>query len=265
MVVFPNAKINLGLHILSKRQDGFHNLESVMAPIGWKDILEIIPSKRFSFQQTGLGIDGRAEDNLVVKAYHAVKELFDIPPVQIHLHKVIPMGAGLGGGSSDAAFAIRVLKELFQLDMSVAEMESAAARLGSDCPFFIQSKPALATGTGTELHTLDHELRSLFCVVAVPNLHVSTKEAYQGIVPQSRSHSLEAEYQNDPADWTFTNDFEASIFPGHPEIADLKNQLIASGAVYASMSGSGSSVFGLFRKAVDLDLSDQQWSGWIHL
>ncbi len=253
MLSFPNAKVNLGLRILSKRDDGYHTIESCLYPIPWHDVLEIVPSgEKTSFTQTGLTIDGNSDDNLVLKAYRLLKEKFDIPEVQIHLHKVIPMGAGLGGGSSDAAFALRLLNQIFELALSANELKEFASSLGSDCPFFIDNLPAMATGTGTQLDIIDLDLSEYYILVVHPGVHISTREAYSGVVPNDPGNSLTdlLHYPTEAWNDVILNDFEKSIFKNHTEIADLKGQMNELGAVYTAMSGSGSAVFGIFQQPI---------------
>ena len=255
MLSFPNAKINLGLRILSKRPDGYHNIESCLYPIPWRDVLEIVPAHEFSFKQTGLEIPGNSDDNLCVKAYQFLNEDYQIPPVAIHLHKVIPMGAGLGGGSADGAFAIKVLNALFDLKLPLQELKKYAARLGSDCPFFIENIPAIATDTGTTLHPTDLTLEGSWLAITHPGIHVSTKEAYAGVTPMPIAAPIDRLLHQPIEQWksTLINDFEASIFLNHPAIAQIKNSLYEKGALYAAMSGSGSAVFGIFADEVTLD------------
>lgn len=255
MVSFPNAKINLGLNVIRKRTDGYHDLETCFYPVDWTDMLEIIPSSSFRFSSTGLPIDGNAESNLVVKAYNLVKRDFDLPPVHIHLHKIIPMGAGLGGGSADAAFTLRQLNERFNLGLSELSLENYAAKLGSDCSFFISGVPKLGTGRGEILSPVSVSLKGKFLVIVKPNVHVSTAEAYAGIKPRPSDISVREVVESKPIqEWKhlLKNDFEESVFVKFPVIANVKNDLYDQGALYASMSGSGSSVFGIFENKVEL-------------
>lgn len=265
MVVFPNAKINLGLDILSKRDDGYHNISSVFLPIPFQDILEITPSEVVQFNTSGLKIPGNPESNLIIKAYHLLKQEYNIPPVHIHLHKVIPMGAGLGGGSADAAFAIKLLNNLFALSLSDTQMESLAGRLGSDCPFFIKNKPVLAEGTGTEFSDINLDLSGKYLVLICPNVHVGTAEAYQSVKPAVPEQNVKEIIENTSIDrWknSLKNDFEASIFPKYSQLQNIKQQLYAAGALYASMSGSGSSIYGLFEKEPSMaSVPDICWQG----
>ncbi|MDO5523949.1 MAG: 4-(cytidine 5'-diphospho)-2-C-methyl-D-erythritol kinase [Bacteroidia bacterium] len=257
MICFPNAKINLGLNIVSKRPDGYHNLETVFYPIGLKDALEIVPSgssEPYRFFQTGIEIQGNAEDNLVIKALKLISEEKQIPPIDIHLLKKIPFGAGLGGGSSDAAFMLKLLNETFSLGYSDTELEEKAARIGADCAFFIKNKPAFATGIGDELAEIELDLSNYLFVLVKPNVFVPTKDAYAMVAPQQPETSLKEIVKKPVSEWKglMKNDFEPSVFKKYPEICNIKKQLYDSGAVYASMSGSGSSVFGLFEKEVEL-------------
>lgn len=256
MLSFPNAKINLGLNILRKRSDGYHDLESCFYPIPWHDVLEIIPSDQFTFNQTGLNIPGNDADNLCIKAYQLLKADFDLDPVKIHLHKVIPMGAGLGGGSSDGAFTLRLLNHVFSLQLSIAELKEYASQLGSDCPFFIENIPAIAKGTGTDLKPFSLDLSEYFIGIKHPGIHVNTKEAYSGVSPNDQVDSIENRLNLPIENWNcqLKNDFEASIFPNYSEIKNWKDRMYEQGAIYASMSGSGSAVYGIF--ATEPDLKD---------
>jgi 4-diphosphocytidyl-2-C-methyl-D-erythritol kinase len=248
MLTFPNAKINLGLNILRKRNDGYHDIESCLYPIALSDILEIVPSEKFSFQCTGLPISGDEHANLVIKAYRMLQADFELPPVAMYLHKIIPMGAGLGGGSADGAFALTMLNALFQLSLPTEKLEDYAARLGSDCPFFIQNEPALATGTGTTLAPVPVDLSAYEIKLKFPPVHVSTAEAYAGVTPRTPSLSIREILKRPVTEWQglLQNDFEASILKKYPAIAQAKQELIGEGALYAAMSGSGAAVFGVF-------------------
>jgi 4-diphosphocytidyl-2-C-methyl-D-erythritol kinase len=254
MVSFPPCKINLGLHIVSKRPDGFHDLETCFYPVPWTDILEIIPSKELIFTSSGNAIPGKTEDNLCLKAHHLLKTDFDIPLVKIHLHKIIPIGAGLGGGSSDAAYTLRLLNDIFNLSLSVDELKKYTSKLGSDCSFFVQDKPMLGTGKGETLTEMDVSLKGFYLVIVKPAIHVSTQEAYSGIAPKQPKIKINEILKQPISNWkeTLKNDFEDSIFKRHPAIAEVKTKLYSSGAIYATMSGSGSSVFALFEKPVGL-------------
>lgn len=265
MVVFPNAKINLGLDILSKRDGGYHNISSAFYPLPLQDVLEIIPSETLQFDTSGLKISGNPENNLILKAYQLLQREFDIPPVHIHLHKIIPMGAGLGGGSSDAAFTIKLLNNLFSLSLSDSKLESLAGQLGSDCPFFIRNKPILAEGTGTEFSDIALDLSGKYLVLICPNIHVGTAEAYQNVKPAVPEHTVKEIIEDTSIDrWrnSLKNDFEASIFSKYPQLKNIKQQLYAAGALYASMSGSGSSIYGIFdNEPSSLSIADICWKG----
>lgn len=248
MVLFPNAKINLGLHVLHKREDGFHEIESVMVPIPLYDILEILPAEKFEFVQSGIVVDSPIESNLCVKAFRLMEGNYGISPVYIHLRKQIPMGAGLGGGSADAAFVIKGLNELFELNLSFEVMEELASQLGSDCPFFIQNLPQIAKGRGEVLAPFDLDLSKYYLKIVNPGLHVGTKEAYAGIQFQKHQKSVSEILQQGISTWKddLINDFEQSVFKIHPELQKIKTQLYEEGAIYAAMSGSGSTIFGIY-------------------
>ena len=254
MLFFPNAKINIGLNITSKRADGYHNLESIFYPIAWRDILEIIPSKQLIFESTGLSIPGQG--NLCLKAYKLMKSHYGITPVSMHLRKNIPIGAGLGGGSSDAAFTLMALNTIFELGLEKDELKKMAAQLGADCPFFIDNTPSLIGGIGELLNPIDLDMSNYHLLVVKPDIFVSTAEAFSVIVPQKPSLSLEEEIKMPIKKWTLKNDFEDSIFPQYPELLEIKKSLIHAGALYASMSGSGSSVYGIFSKKPQLEFDN---------
>jgi 4-diphosphocytidyl-2-C-methyl-D-erythritol kinase len=250
MVTFPNAKINLGLHVIERRPDGYHNLETLFYPVRLADGLEILPSDEFSFQSSGVTMEGDVEDNLVVKAYRLLKKDFQLPPVKIFLHKVIPAGAGLGGGSSDAAFTLVMINTLFRIGLSLQQLETYAGVLGADCPFFIHNIPSLATGKGERLMPLKIDLSEFRFVIVKPPVSVNTARAYQGIAAKYPEIPL-LDIINQPVDsWrnSLCNDFENRVFNQYPQIAAIKQFLYDLGALYASMSGSGSAVYGLFRQ-----------------
>lgn len=251
MLLFPNAKINLGLHIVEKRPDGFHTIESVFYPIkGLNDAMECLPSNEFQFKGSGFAIGGKEDDNLVVKAYRILQKEYSLPPVTIHLHKHIPMGAGLGGGSADAAFMLRLLNERFGLKISSEQLKNYAAQLGSDCAFFIENEPAYVYGKGHELSPFALDLSTYDIVVVLPPVHVSTALAYSRVQPQQPSVNLKELLQGPMVYWkeALVNDFEASVFAQFPQLADIKTSLYEQGALYASMSGSGSAFYGIFGK-----------------
>ncbi len=250
MVSFPPCKINLGLSILRKRDDGFHDIETCFYPVPFTDIVEIIPADEFGFSTSGLAIGGKESDNLCVRAYTLMRQAYQLPPVKIHLHKIVPMGAGLGGGSADAAHCIRILNEVFTLQLSDIEMREDAARLGSDCAFFVSGGPMLGTGRGEVLTPLPLSLKGYYLVLANPGIHVSTAAAYAGVVPTMPTESVSEIVARPVAEWRsqLKNDFEEGVFGMYPELLELKENLYNAGAVYAAMSGSGSTVFGLFEK-----------------
>lgn len=254
MLVFPNAKINLGLYITEKRADGFHNLQTCFYPVHWLDALEIIEAPAFQFSSSGGEIPGNEEENLCVKVYTTLKERFSIPPVHIHLHKNIPIGAGLGGGSADAAFTVTALNKKFLLQLTDSEMEDIVRPLGSDCAFFIKNKPILAGGKGDEFELTDISLKGYYIVLVYPAMGVSTKRAYSGVTPKKPMFRLKDILKQDISHWrdTLVNDFEKFVFNNYPELATIKRQLYEAGAIYASMSGSGSCIYGIFDKPADL-------------
>ena len=260
MIVFPCAKINLGLNIVSKREDGYHNLETVFYPIPLYDALEIkymdekFPSDTAcDLKVTGNVVDCDEQKNLVVKAYHILAADYQLPRIHTHLYKHIPSQAGLGGGSSDAAFMIRLLDERFRLNIGNPEMERYAARLGADCAFFIEAEPAYAEGIGDVLMPADGpdgNLQGYYLCVVKPDVAVSTKEAYSAITPKKPAKSCRDIVRQPIETWKeeLVNDFEEPIFKMHPELEAIKQKLYDQGAVYASMSGSGSALYGIFKK-----------------
>lgn len=268
MLSFPNAKINLGLHITEKRADGYHNLESCFYPVGWTDVLEIIEAPELTFTSSGIAIPGDAATNLCVKAYQAVKRDFDLPPVHIHLHKVIPIGAGLGGGSADAAFAVKLLNEKFGLNLSAAQMEDYVRPIGSDCAFFVQNQPRYCYDKGDRFEEIPVSLKGCFAVLVYPAIHVSTGEAYAGIRPQMPAVPLKQVLAQPMAAWKdlLKNDFEEGVFARYPVLIDVKEKLYGLGAVYAAMSGSGSTIYGIFEREIPLEgvfAADYLvWKGW---
>ncbi|MHA8090958.1 4-(cytidine 5'-diphospho)-2-C-methyl-D-erythritol kinase [Aquirufa regiilacus] len=266
MILFPNAKINLGLYITEKRSDGFHNLSTCFYPVPWSDILEITPHDTFEFSTSGLAISGALETNLCYRAFMLLKEAFNIAPVHIHLHKVIPMGAGLGGGSSDAAYTLMGLRDMFKLPLTNEDLIPFAQKLGSDCAFFLFNQAQIGTEKGDVLTPLDLSLTGKFLVMIYPNFGISTQEAYAGVKPKKARKNWEKQFTKPLETWKepISNDFENSLFPAYPQLAEIKNELYAIGAQYAAMSGSGSTIFGLFDQEVKLPESwkaFQTWSG----
>ena len=251
MKLYANAKINIGLNVVSKRADGYHNLETVFYPVDMCDVLNIVPSHAdaTTLQVKGIQVDSSMQDNLVYKAYTLLKQDFDIPAVDIVLEKNVPFGAGLGGGSSDAANTLKALNTMFSLGLSDAELEAYAVKLGADCPFFIKNKPVYATGIGNEFHPIELDLSGYQIKVVKPDVNVSTAMAYRGITPKPSDFNLLNISQLPLSEWKscVKNDFEESVFPQFPEIKALKEEMYSKGAVYAAMSGSGSAVFGIFK------------------
>jgi len=262
VIVFPNCKINLGLHIIRKRSDGFHDIETVFYPLGIQDALEIIQTdeqkKNIQYSASGLPIEGKTEDNLCIKAYQLLKKDFPgLPAVKLHLHKTIPPGAGLGGGSADAAFTLKLVNQQFNLGLSTEKLLDYALQLGSDCPFFIINKPCLATGRGEFLESIRLDLRDYKFIIINPGIRVSTAWAFSKISPALSSTPVKEIIQQPIETWKeeLKNDFEEVVFFQHPEIKIIKDELYKAGAIYASMSGSGSTVYGIFKKENEVNLS----------
>lgn len=249
MIVFPNAKINIGLNVISRREDGFHNLETIFYPVKLTDALEFAEAGETRLTFSGIQIDGIPGNNLIIKAYQLLKTDFNLPPLQFHLHKVIPFGAGLGGGSSDAAFTLKMLNEYYNLGLQTQQLELYAAQIGADCPFFIRNKPTFATGIGNNFQDIELDLSDFEIIILKPNISVSTPEAYRNVIPRNPKYRLTEIVKTPVDDWKnlIVNDFEKSVFLLHPQIAALKQLLYEQGANYVSMSGSGSAVFGIFR------------------
>ena len=255
MILFPNCKINLGLHILRKREDGFHDLETVFYPIPLQDALEVIhhpsPPTDIEFSASGLKVEGNISDNICVKAYHLLKKDFpQLPPVKMHLHKTIPMGAGLGGGSADGAFALVLFNKKFNLGLTQEELIQYALQLGSDCPFFILNTACYATGRGEVMEEIKLDLSNYLFVLVNPGIHVNTGWAFSQLTPGTGKPSLKEIMQRPVEEWRekLQNDFEEPVSRHHPEIAVIKEALYRQGALYASMTGSGSTVYGIFSK-----------------
>ncbi|HEK22225.1 MAG: 4-(cytidine 5'-diphospho)-2-C-methyl-D-erythritol kinase [Mucilaginibacter sp.] len=255
MIVFPNAKINIGLNITARRPDGYHDLETVFYPVKIFDVLEVIEAGELSFQSSGLDIPGRPEDNLCIKGYHLLKKDFpDLPAVKIHLHKNVPIGAGLGGGSANAAFFIKLMNDKFGLGLDEEGMMDYARQLGADCAFFIGNRPVFAFEKGDEFEPVNLDLSAYHIALVMPDAHVSTAEAYRGVKPAPVKETVYDLVKMPVAAWKkhIRNDFEGHIFNNHPVIRGVKASLYERGALYASMSGSGASVFGIFESRPDL-------------
>jgi 4-diphosphocytidyl-2-C-methyl-D-erythritol kinase len=255
LILFPNCKINLGLNILSKREDGFHDIATVFYPVHITDALEIIHapsnSQSINFTSSGIVVDGNIDDNICIKAYYLLQKDFpQIPAITMHLHKSIPLGAGLGGGSADGAFTLKLLNDKFKLNLSNEQLIKYALQLGSDCPFFIINKPCFATNRGELLKEIKIDLPNYQILIVNPGIHINTGWAFSEITPALPKHSIEAIIQQPIITWKsdLLNDFEIPVFEKYPAIKSIKEQLYKNGAIYASMSGSGSSVFGIFEK-----------------
>jgi len=279
MVVFPNIKINLGLYITGKRPDGYHNIESIFYPVQWKETLEITDRQegleafpqlqsltevgKVRFMSYGIPIPGNADSNLCIKVYQSLEEWFNLPSIDMHLLKTLPIGAGLGGGSADTAFTLKALKDYFQLRLSDVEAKDLLAKIGSDCPFFWENKPMFVYGRGEKMRPIDLDLSKYFVLIVNPNIHISTKEAYSGVKPSAPAIDLEMMPSIGLEGWkdVLVNDFEASVFPKYPIIKEIKERLYAKGALYASMTGSGSTLYGIFEESPS-DLEFSQYITW---
>lgn len=251
MLFFPNAKINIGLNILNKRADGYHNIETIVVPIALKDSLEFIPSKNFKFTTSGYKLDIDSQNNICTKTYNILKEKYKLPILSFHLHKAIPAGAGLGGGSANAAFLLKAINKYFELSISNSELKNIAANLGSDCPFFIDNIPCIATSKGEILEPITLNLTNCKLIIIHPKIHINTAWAYKNSKQQNKKNNLKEIVKNEPlTNWKkyIVNDFEETVFNFYPEIKEIKNKLYENGAIYASMTGSGSAVYGIFEK-----------------
>jgi len=269
MISFPNCKINLGLHVIEKRNDGFHNIETVFFPLPFCDVLEIVEHKKItSLTNYGLPINVDDEKNLCMKAYLLLSNDFDLPPVSIYLLKNIPTGAGLGGGSSDATHTLLLLNDLFSLEIPTNKIIEYSRKLGSDCAFFIENKTVYAYGKGDQFENIQLNLKGLYLVIVIPNVSVSTVDAYSAIKPTLQLKSVKEIIQQPIQKWEklLTNDFEKVVFDQYPEVKILKETLYSKGAIYSSMSGSGSAVYGLFDKEVEVSAhfkNHKIWTGFL--
>ncbi|MBC7745241.1 MAG: 4-(cytidine 5'-diphospho)-2-C-methyl-D-erythritol kinase [Flavobacterium sp.] len=254
MIIFPNAKINLGLKVINRRDDGYHNIETVLYPINIKDALEIVEFKELQFSYSGIKIPASPGDNLCMRAWHLIAGDFGLPNVHMHLHKQIPIGAGLGGGSSDAAFCIRLINDKFNLGLSISQMQDYARQLGSDCAFFINNTPVMASGKGDVLSNIHVTLKNYYLILVMPPIQISTLRAYQGVMPGLTNFDPRLPETLAVEEWRnfLVNDFEKSVFKINPEIKKIKEFLYNHGALYASMSGSGASVYGIFKQEIKL-------------
>ena len=271
MLVFPPAKINLGLHVLRQRPDGYRDIETVMVPIPLHDALEAIVDPKLgegelAFTRSGLAVPGDPYEDLCVKAHQLLKEHHRMPGLRMHLHKAIPIGAGLGGGSSDGSFALALINRLLSLGLGQTGLQGLAERLGSDCPFFLGSGAQLATGRGEVLRPLELALTGWWMLLINPGVHVGTAEVYSNTVPSSATEDLaELTTRIGPGSWTgrLVNAMEAYVLRAYPIVAETKALIQAQGAVYCAMSGSGSSVFGLFRTRPILPPLPAGHRGWV--
>jgi len=264
MIDFPNCKINLGLNVTEKRPDGFHNIETVFYPVNWCDVLEIIEGgdKPIEIFQSGILVNVKTEENIIFKAWKALVLNHKLPNLKVYLHKVLPMGAGLGGGSSDAAFFLKMANSKFNLGLTNDRLKEIAKLLGADCAFFIQNSPVFAYGKGDEFKPVKLDLTGCHILVVHPGIHSNTKEAYDGVKPAKPDRTVKEIVENEPIqNWKncLVNDFEKSIFAKYPEVGKLKQQLYEGGAIYASMSGSGSAVFGLFKTKPEIIFSSNHY------
>ncbi len=260
MICFPKAKINPGLNIIEKRDDGFHNIETVFYPLQWCDVLEVIGSEsgirslekkeKIEFMLSGLNVNGDFKNNLCVKAYDLLDKEFDLPAVKIHLHKIIPMGAGLGGGSADAAFTLKLLNVIFNLKLNIDVLKNYAQQLGSDVPFFIENAPVFAHGRGELMEKINVSLKEHFILIVKPGIHISTAEAYSNVKLNKPEKSIKEILRLPITEWKnfLKNDFEETVFRKFPLINEIKNKMYEQGALYVSMSGSGSAVYGIFKE-----------------
>ena len=248
MIIYPHAKINIGLHVLERRSDGFHNIETVFYPIEMCDILEIKPADKPQLFLYGQEVEGDPQDNLCMKAYRVLQAIFDLPPVQLHLYKQIPVGAGMGGGSSDAAYTLRLINDYFSLGINDFKLEEYAARLGSDCPAMLYKHPTLGTEKGDRLSRVDIDLSPFYIFVCKPSISISTAQAYAKISPQKPKRPLRELCALPIKEWKacMVNDFESALFPEYPVLKEYKEKLYDLGARYASLSGSGSTVYAIF-------------------
>lgn len=253
MVSFPNCKINIGLRVIDKRNDGFHNIETIFYPVNLRDAVEIIEAKETTFSNTGIDIPGSPEHNLCLQAYHLLKKDFpQLPFLQIHLHKAVPIGAGLGGGSADASFILKLINQKFDLQLSNGQLINYALQLGSDCPFFIINKPCHARGRGEILKEVVVDLSDYQILIVNPGIHINTGWAFSKVGLLGEVSLLQELIGSPIENWQhhIQNDFEKPVFEAHPAVAAIKDALLSNAAVYASMSGSGSTVYGIFKKGI---------------
>jgi len=271
LIGFPNAKVNIGLQVRKKRKDGFHEIESLFVPIPWKDTLELEVRplhESTSLLTHGLSIPGRAEENLILRAHSLLQEEYGLPPVRFHLVKSIPMGAGLGGGSADGAFALRLLNQKFELNLGTEQLKAHAATLGSDCPFFIQNTPSLVSGRGDKIQPIALPLEGWWWVLIHPGVHIDTQAAFGWVEPNDKRPRLDSSAGKEPAEWNqalLTNDFAGPVTERYPAVRKALDRIRKHGAVFSDMSGSGSTVFGLFAEEPATSLlkdCPKNWKTW---
>jgi 4-diphosphocytidyl-2-C-methyl-D-erythritol kinase len=269
MICFPNAKINIGLNITGRRPDGFHSIETVLFPVELCDVLEFVEDKNpgktdFRLSCTGIDLKILPEDNICIKAYQLLKNKYDLPKISIHLHKIIPVGAGLGGGSSDAAYMLKNLNKVFHLNISNKMLQGYAAKLGSDCPFFINNNTVFAYERGNKFREIDLALGGYYIVIVYPNIQISTGSAYSKAFIKTPEKSIKDTIKLPVKEWenVIKNDFERTIFPKYPEIRNIKKELYNMGAIYASMSGSGSALYGIFDSIPEIKKSLRNYFIW---
>ncbi len=265
MIDYSNCKINIGLEIISKRDDGYHNIESIFYPIPLFDIIELLPNDNgFELIQSGVIVEGKVEDNLVYKAWKLLNQKYNFGGVKIHLHKTIPMGAGLGGGSANAAKVLQMINKEFSLEITDIELQIIASEIGSDCPFFIQNTPVFAYNTGTEFKPSKLDLSGYYIVIVKPELSISSQEAYSGISPQEAKVDLRNIDKIPLSDWKgkVRNVFEKQVFIKNHVLNKIKENFYTKGAVYASMSGSGSSIYGIFPNEIDISTFPSEYFIW---
>jgi len=249
MIVYAPAKINIGLKVLNKREDAYHNLDSLFYPIPLYDIIEVNKSERFCLKTTGIQVEGDIKDNLVYKAWVLMQERYSIGGVNVHLHKQIPTGAGLGGGSSDASAILKSIDQLYSLNLDDEQLEKLAAELGADCPFFIKGRAVRAQAVGTEFTAVDLDLSDYYLVLVKPDIHISTQEAYSNVKLEGKEAFIDLSLIPNIGKWKsdYINSFENHLFNLYPILLKIKEELYDAGAIYASMSGSGASIYGIFK------------------
>jgi len=268
MICFPNAKINIGLNITGRKPDGFHIIETILFPVELCDVIEFVEDKKnneeYDLNCTGIKLNVAAEDNICIKALKLIKKDFNLPKISIHLHKIIPVGAGLGGGSSDAAHMLKNLNKTFHLNISNKKLQKYASQLGSDCPFFINNSPVFAYETGNKFREIILNLGGYYIIIVYPNIHISTGLAYSKAFIKQPEVSLEETVQLPLTDWkkVIKNDFENTVFPKYPVLRNIKKELYDMGALYSSLSGSGSALYGIFDATPEIKKKFENYFVW---